>query len=174
MRELMTKIDKELKQIGEQGVNTSNLGMLGELVDIQKDLYEIDKMKKEEGGSMRDYGRGGYSRGGYNEGYGEYRMYDYGRGGYNERGYNEGGYGRRGGYGDGRMYEHIDQIYEGAERYQEGRDRYRHGDTEERMYDGLERLMYGICMLVETTADLAETPRAKEIIRKHLQKMKDV
>jgi hypothetical protein len=84
MRKLISNIEKELRQIGEQGVNTSNLGMLGELTDIYKDLYEAEKLKTEEGGSMRDY-RGDYGRPmnygrGYNEsynegGYGEYRMY---------------------------------------------------------------------------------------------------
>jgi hypothetical protein len=42
------------------------------------------------------------------------------------------------------------------------------------MHEGLDRLMYGICMLVESTMDFAETPQEKEIIRKHIQKIKNV
>ena len=42
------------------------------------------------------------------------------------------------------------------------------------MKEGLEKLMYGICMFVETVMDFAETPEEKEIIRKHIQKMKGI
>lgn len=180
MRKLMENIDKELKQIGEQGVNTNNLAMLGELVDIQKDLYQIDQMKREqEGDYVRDYGRSDYyERNDYRD------TYPHDGRGYG-RNYNEHEYDRNYGYSaqyplrrrygnDDRMIELLECIQDGVERYQEGRERYRHGENEERMYDGLERLMYGICQLIETTTDLAETPRAKEIIRKHVQKMKDV
>lgn len=178
MYKLIENITKELEQIGNQGVNTNNLAMLGELTDIQKDLYEIEKMKKEqEGGHMRDYGRDDYyERDRYRDSYRDGGR-DYGRGYVDyERDY---GYPtqyplRRRYAGDDRMAEHLEHIHDGVERYQEGRERYRHGENEERMYDGLERLMYGICKLVETTMDLAETPRAKEIIRKHVQKMKDI
>lgn len=169
MRKLIDNIEKELRQIGEQGVNTANLGMLGELTDIYKDLYEAENLKKEVGGYMRDRGRDDY----YEKD--SYRESGRGYGGYYPEYEKSYGYPMRRRYmGDDRMSEHIDNIQDGAERYQEGRDRYRHGDSEERMYDGLERLMYGICKLVETTMDFAETPRAKEIIRKHVQKMKDI
>ena len=170
MRELLHNVTKELEQVGSQGVNTNNLAMLGELVDIYKDLYEAEYYKsKGDGGAMR-----GYSRDDYYE-KDSHRDGGRGYGGYypeHERTY---GYPMRRRYmGDDRLAEHIDNIQDGAERYSEGRERYRHGDSEERMYDGLERLMYGICKLVETTMDFAETPRAKEIIRKHVQKMKDI
>jgi hypothetical protein len=32
--------------------------------------------------------------------------------------------------------------------------------------------MYGVCMMVETAMDFAETPEEKEIIHKHIQKLK--
>lgn len=48
------------------------------------------------------------------------------------------------------------------------------GGDSERMYDGLEKLMYAICMFIESTMDFAESPEEKEIIRKHIQKLKNI
>ena len=141
---LVNSVEKELKEIGEQGLNASNLDMTKKLVDMYKDLQEVEQM----GGSynMRGYGRdGGYSnRGGGYQGRGRYYVEgDYGnRGGYNNRsGGNYNGYNR--------MKEHLDRINDGVEMYDYGRERYQHGDSEERIYEGLEKLMYAVCMFVE-------------------------
>lgn len=92
---------------------------------------------------------GGWGRGGYGEGRGSYR-------------------------GDERMSQHLDRIMEGADAYQYGRDRYRDSGSQERMKEGLEKLMYAVCVFVESMADFAETPEEKEIIRKHIQKIKSM
>lgn len=85
------------------------------------------------------------------------------------------GRGRGGRYrGDDRWNEHLDRIMDGADMYQYGRSRYRDGGDSERMYDGLEKLMYAICMFIESTMDFAESPEEKEIIRKHIQKLKNI
>ena len=170
---LVNSVEKELKEISEQGLNASNLDMTKKLVDMYKDLQEVEQM----GGSynMRGYGRdGGYSnRGGGYQGRGRYYVEgDYGnRGGYNNRGggYNEGRGGNYNGYN--RMKEHLDRINDGVEMYDYGRERYQHGDSEERIYEGLEKLMYAVCMFVESAMDFAETPEEKDIIRRHVQKM---
>lgn len=168
MDKLIRDIEKELKEIEEQGITANNLEVTSKLVDMLKDLTEVEKMKQG-GRSMREYRDGGYSD--YRDG-----------GGYGGR-YEEGNYGRRGvpgsgrgGYRgeDGRMSDHINRIMEGAEQYEYGRERYRHGDNEERMQDGLEKLMYAICLFVESTMEFAESPREKEIIRKHIQKLKNM
>lgn len=163
---LVNSVEKELKEIGEQGLNASNLDMTKKLVDMYKDLQEVEQM----GGSynMRGYGRdGGYSnRGGGYQGRGRYYVEgDYGnRGGYNSR-----GGGNYNGYN--RMKEHLDRINDGVEMYDYGRERYQHGDSEERIYEGLEKIMYAVCMFVESAMDFAETPEEKDIIRRHVQKM---
>ena len=77
MRELLHNVTKELEQVGTQGVNTNNLAMLGELVDIYKDLYEAEYYKNQgDGGAMRGRGRDDYyERDSYREsgrGYGGY------------------------------------------------------------------------------------------------------
>lgn len=167
---LLKNIEKELKEISEQGLTANNLATVGQLVDIYKDLKET------ESGS---YGRSGYNAyNGYN-GYNE-------RGGYNARIYREndynGEYGKymNGGGGrsyngrDSRMRDHMNRIVEGAEQYEYGRESYNHGGSSERVVDGLEKLMYAICMFVESTMEFAQTPQEKEIIRKHLHKIKNI
>ena len=39
---------------------------------------------------------------------------------------------------------------------------------------GLEKLMYALCMFVESTMEFAESPREKEIIRKHIDKLRSM
>lgn len=178
MHKIQQEIKKELKQIEETGLNAGNIDAVGKMVDILKDIHEINEM---EGANMRDYGnefaRGGRrdytyneGRGGYNEGYDE----NYGARRRDSRGrYMENNYGRGGNFinMDPRMWDRLERIMDGADMYQYGRDRYRGGDSEERMHDGLEKMMYAVCTFVEYAMDFAETPQEKEIIRKHIQKL---
>ena len=172
MDKLKKSVEKELEQIGEQGLNASNLEMTDKLVDIYKDLQEVEQMKGGQYGmtgyNRRDYQ---YDKGGRIDWYGEnYNRYEegYGRrgGGYNNRGGNYNGYNR--------MKEHLGRINDGVEMYDYGRERYQHGDSEERVFDGLEKLMYAVCMFVESAMDFAETPQEKDIIRRHIQKMSNM
>lgn len=163
---LVDSVKKELKEISEQGLNASNLEMAKKLVDMYKDLQEVEQMGSNY--NMRGYGKdGGYSnRGGGYQGRGRY----YAEGDYDNRG----GYNNRGGSnynGYNRMKEHLDRINDGVEMYNYGRERYQHGDSEERVYEGLEKLMYAVCMFVESAMGFAETPEEKDIIRRHVQKM---
>ena len=171
MHKLMEQIKKELKEIEEKGVNASNLELIGKLADIYKDLGEIEKMDKG-GQEMQEYGR--YREGG--GGYGAYREGGYnarggggGGGGYREGGYNE-GYGRR----YSRMRDHMDRMMDGVDQYEYGKERYMHGGDESRVIEGLEKIMYAVCMFVESAMDFAESPQEKELIRKHIQKIKNI
>lgn len=170
MHKIAKDIKKELKQIGETGVNAGNLDAIGKMVDIYKDILEIDEMEGEE---MREYGYG-YDTYPYNEGRGHNRD-NYGARMRDSRGrYMESGtYGRGGNFIniDPRMWDRLERIMDGADMYSYARDRYRGGDSEERMEDGLEKLMYAVCTFVESMMDFAETPQEKEIIRKHIQKL---
>ena len=158
MDKLKQIVEKEIRNIGEKGLTTTNLDTADKLVDILKDIHEIQKM---EGGheGMRDYGR-------------PYM--------YNDRDYNPHGYdGKRyyieseefgphkGRYQYAPMRGRLDRVYDGMEDYTYGRS---HGG-DNRVYEGLEKMMYAICDFVESAMDFAETPQEKEIIRKHLQKM---
>ena len=179
---LMENIKKELKEVGEKGLTNANLESTSKLVDMLKDLKEIESEGQEE------YRRGGYGMNDYRmNNYGA--MDGYGNRGYDERSYNERGYNERSYMGDKeydyvirgsrgyngsdpRMRDHIYRISEGAEMYEYGRDRYQHGGSTERMEEGLEKLMYALCMFVESTMEFAQSPKEKEIIRKHIQKMR--
>ena len=174
MDKLIESVKKELKELGEQGVNAANLQMTGELVDIYKDLVEAQQM---EGGSygMTGYGRRDdyprYDKGGRIDWYGNDYRYenDYmRRDGYGNRG-NGNGYN-----GYNRMKEHLNRINDGVEMYEYVRERYMHGGSEERVYEGLEKLMYALCVFVESAMEFAETPQEKDIIRRHVQKMSNM
>ena len=175
MDKLFENVKKELKQIETNGLSSSNLDTAYKLTCIGKNIKEIEE--KEGDQKMR----GRYEDGGYNA-RGNYRDY---ADGYNARGnYRDGDddeYGRRGVPGSGRgryrgegerFGRHMDHIEDGIDMYMYGRERYFDSGDKHRMHEGLEKFMYGICMFVETAMDFAETPEEKEIIRKHIQKMK--
>ena len=46
--------------------------------------------------------------------------------------------------------------------------------SQERLVDGIDMIMSAICSFVEELSDYAETNQEKEIIRKHLNKMKNI
>jgi len=170
MDKLLENAKKELKQIESTGLNAGNIDNAYKLASIAKNIGKLEKMDGE--GKMRRYGE----EYGYREdsGYGEGRYSTYDDGRYGRRGVPGSGRGRYRGEGEGRWMEHLDRIMDGADMYQYGRSRYRDGGDGERMYDGLEKLMYAICMFIESTMDFAESPEEKEIIRKHIQKLKNI
>lgn len=169
MERILENVQREMKQIGEQGINANNIDVLHKLVDIEKDIYEI-KEKKMEGGK-ESMMRGNYmNRDGYGARGRDGRYMD-------NRGYSDGGWSARGNYRGGyddRIYQHLDRIMEGADDYQYGRDRYRDSGSQDRMEEGLEKLMYALCVFIESMCDFAETPEEKEIIRRHVQKIKSL
>lgn len=177
MEKLKELIKKELTEVENKGLTASNLESTSKLIDMLKDLEEVNSQEngmysnyKIEGRYRGDY-RGDY-RGNYGENYRANYREDYGRPYMTYDNYNERG-GRYNGT-DPRMRDHMDRIMEGAEMYEYGRDRYQHGGSEERMHDGLEKLMYALCMFVESTMDFAQSPKEKEIIRKHIQKIRNI
>ena len=155
---------KELKLIEKQGgLDASNIDVVLKLSKIAKNIAKINKGEEEE--MMR------YHEGDYNERYPEYgtRRMDI-------RYERDGEYGRRymGGSRYGHFDEHLARLSECVEDYEFGKGRYRsHGD-DNRMIDGLERTMMALVEFVESAAQFAETPEEKEIIRKHLQRMKNI
>lgn len=185
-KQLKELVKKELKEVGNKGLSSSNLESTSKLVDILKDLEEVESGERENMMQYNNYGMppymnggmygepGGYNNRGYNErGYG---ARGYNEGGYNERSYNERGSGGGRSYNgyDNRMRDRIDRVIDGAEMYEYGRDRYQHGGSHEAMEEGLEKMMYAVCMLVETAMDAAQSPKEKEIIRKHIQKIRSL
>lgn len=160
MHELKNKINKELDRIAEQGLTTSNLEVASKLVDMLKDMHEIEEGKQ--GGEYGMYGR--------YDGYRDYR--DGYRGDYRESNYRDGSYSNY--RGNERMNRNIDRIKEGADMYWYGRERYNAGGNKEQMNESLENMMYAVCSLIESGMEIAETPEEKEIIRKHIRKLQSL
>jgi hypothetical protein len=121
------EVDKSIKRIMEQGVQTNNIDFLYKMIDVKKDIAEIEKEEQE----MM------YSNYGNYDNYGEYdRSYGGGRRRDSIGRYMEGGsYGRRGVKGTGRgRYrgeEMMDEMAYHYGNYNEGREQY--GADEETM-----------------------------------------
>ena len=121
------EVDKSIKRIMEQGVQTNNIDFLYKMIDVKKDIAEIEKEEQE----MM------YSNYGNYDNYGEYdRSYGGGRRRDSRGRYMEGGsYGRRGvpGTGRGRYRgeEMMDEMAYHYGNYNEGREQY--GADEETM-----------------------------------------
>ena len=119
------EVDKSIKRIMEQGVQTNNIDFLYKMIDVKKDIAEIEKEEQEMMyGNYDNYGR-------YDDmNYGGGRRRD-SRGRYME----SGSYGRRGVKGTGRgRYrgeEMMDEMMYHYGNYNEGREQY--GADEETM-----------------------------------------
>ena len=114
------EVDKSIKRIMEQGVQTNNIDFLYKMIDVKKDIAEIEKEEQE----MMYGNYGNYDN------YGEYdRSYGGGRRRDSRGRYMEGGsYGRRGVKGTGRgRYrgeEMMDEMAYHYGNYNEGREQY--------------------------------------------------
>lgn len=150
--DLKSKVKKELDNIAEKGLTSSNLDTTYKLIDIYKDIVEA--CEKEEGGdSMYD------TRGSYRDSYDRDRD-------------------SRGRYShypvDDRTERYLRRMREGMEDYNEGRMRYRDGDSNQRMVEGVEKTMDAILNFVESLMNIAETSQEKEIVRKYVDKIRNV
>lgn len=180
MDKLIEKIEKELRVFEEQGITSSNLGTISELADVYKDLLEAEEKKKGRGEYGMRYPREG-SRNVYMPIYRGRGDYEYNGRMYGNE-YMDDGYGRMNGRGGGsyrhnpmeHLFDKLNRILEHMEEYIDGKDRYHAGAHQGHMAEGLEKTMYAVCTLVESLMDSAETAEEKEIIRKHIEKIKNI
>lgn len=118
------EVDKSIKRIIEQGVQTNNIDFLYKMIDVKKDIAEIEKEEQE----MMYSNYGNYGREQYGE-YSEGGNYNGGRRRDSRGRYMEGSsYGRRGVKGTGRgRYrgeEMMDEMMYHYGNYSEGREQY--------------------------------------------------
>ena len=152
---------KELEQFSDTELDDDDLDVLYKLVDIDKDLENIDywKVKKE------------VMKMGYND-YG-----DYSEGGY-------GNYGRRGvpgsGRGRSRSYrghdegeEMLEDMRESYSAYSESRNAYSRGNygAGQESMKALEDTMELFTEFTQKMIQEVDSPEAKQIIRKHLRRI---
>lgn len=75
---------------------------------------------------------------------------------------------------DERIERYFKRIKEGMEEYYEGKDRYKDGGTETKMIDGIEVTMCAIFNFIECLLDKIETSQEKEIVKKYVNKIKNI
>lgn len=184
MEKLKEQVEEKIKTITEQGVQGSNLEVLGKLVDIHKDLKEVEHWENEDGGKAmyrgeygnRGYGEG-YSEGGYgargNYREGEYEEGNYGRRGNYREGYSEGNYGRRmrdsrGRYKGQEMIDEMDRRYSN---YSEGREQY---GAEGKSLEELEYMMDAVYDFIKMLKQDVRSQKEMQIIDKGLKKLENV
>lgn len=162
--ELLEKIEKiietPLETITKDGVSSSNLDYLYKLVDIKKDVANIEYWKaKEDIMRYSEYGRGGYGRDAYGEG-------SYGRRARDSRGR----------YMGHRPEDRMDEMYMNYQAYSEGREAYGRSGNYSAKEDSLKSLEF----MLESALDLfkmlreeASSPEEKELIDKYAKKMSE-
>lgn len=172
--ELVKKVGKQVEDaigdIVEKGLKPDNLDNLGKLIDIKKDLANVEYWEDKEENYMRlrgydngSYGRRRY-RGDENEPYGRGRRRDsHGR-------YMESGHDAR--Y---RGHDYIDEMYDNYGNYHEAKEDHKRGNygAKDEMLDSIDDTMGAVYDLVCVISEDA-TPEVMNIIRKHIKKMSEL
>ena len=133
---------KSIQNIIKEGIATTNIDNLGKLVDIYKDIKEVESMNYGEyngrGPGHGSYGRDNYGE--YNRGYGEYNN----------------GYGRRGVDSKYRGYGHLDRMYNEYGNYSYGRERYGANEDTKRSLEYMLRSMEDFARMLKEEASSQE------------------
>lgn len=162
-KELNEKIKEDIKalkeKISHEGIQTgNNIEYLYKLVDIEKDLCEIEK----DGESMNGYGRYGY--GAYN---------DYSRERYGRDEYGREEYGRRGRY---RGDEQLNAMYNEYGRYEEGKEQYNRGNynAKEDSMKSLEYMLESMIDFVKMLSHEAKSQEEMNLIKQYTRKLSEM
>lgn len=152
---------KELEQFSDTELDDDDLDVLYKLVDIDKDLENIDYWKvKKEVMKMR-----------YND-YGDYSEGDYGN--YGRRGVPGSGRGRSRSYrGHDEGEEMLEDMRESYSAYSESRNAYSRGNygAGQESMKALEDTMELFTEFTQKMIQEVDSPEAKQIIRKHLRRI---
>lgn len=179
VEKILKEIDNKINTLTEQGLtSTATIEGVYKLVDIKKDMLEIQKMEKHryqgEYGENSNYSEGNYGR--------RYREQSYNDGSYNEYNYGENSYGRRGVKGTGRgrrRYRGDDMLDEMNEHYgvySEGREQYRDGNygAEGKTTQALEFMLESVVDFVKMLKQEAGSPKETQLIDKYIHKLQEM
>lgn len=144
MEELLKRVKKELYAIADKGITSSNLETTYKLIDIYKDIKESEYYEKMVDNTRSDISKYNYLDDDWNT------------------------------YPDERTKRYMRKIKDGIENYSSGKTRYKDGGSNERMIEGIEMTMCAIVDFIESLIDIAETSQEKEIVRKHIDKIKRI
>lgn len=165
-KELNKKLKEEIKkvkeQIATQGIQNNNLEYLYKVVDIEKDLCEIEK-----GGESMNYND-----------YGRYERGNYGIEGRNFNEYGRDEYGRRGNFrGRYRGNDYMDSMYNEYNRYEEGREEYNTRGNYNAKEDSMKSLEYMLVSMVDFVKMLQEDAKSQEevkLIKHYIKKLNEM
>ena len=152
-----SEVERIIKQITENGLQTANVELLYKLIDIHKDINNEEYWKKKEENMMyRDYdnysgGRSRDSRGRYMDSYGRRGVPGTGRGRY-------------------RGYDMIEEMGEHYGDYSEGRDNYGNDRETEKSFDKMLQSLEDFTYLIMQEAD---SPDKIEKVRKTARKISE-
>lgn len=130
-------------------LDSVDIDYLGKVVDIYKDLKEVE--------SMNGYGYGNSNYGEYNRGYGE-------------------NLGRRGVDSKYRAEKYMDGMRGSYEAYEDAREEYNRGNygAKEDGLKELEYMMHAAVKFVKMVKEEATSPEEQEIVRKHIAKISEM
>lgn len=165
MDKIKKQLEEQIKQIGEEGLQSSNVEYLGKLIDIHKDILNEEYWKIKEENYMRYRESGAY--GAYEENYGRRGVKGTGRGRrrYRENGYN---YGYDGGnYGEDDKEEAMEMMREHYNGYREGMS---YGAERESM-ESLNAMLQSAYEFIQMLSEDAKSQQEAELVKKWARKI---
>lgn len=137
-----------LEEVGEQGLSSADIDYLSKVVDIYKDMKEVECMNN---GRYSDYRE-----------YNEYGRYD--------------NYGRRGVDARYRAETYMDNMRGSYRNYEDARNEYNRGNygAKEDGLKELEYMMHAAMKFIKMVKEEATSPEEQEIVRKHIMKISEM
>lgn len=154
MEDLIKKLCEYIEKAGTMNLDATDIDELFKVVDIYKDLKEVESMNGYGNYNGRGPGRGSYGE--YNEGYGEY--------------------GRRGVDSRYRASKYMDGMRGSYEAYEDARGEYNAGNygVKEDGLKDLEYMMHAAMKFIKMIKEEATSPEEQEIVRKHIMKISEM
>ena len=156
LQKIKTIIEKPLETIINSGVSSNNLDYLYKLIDVHKDIANIEYWKaKEDIMRYSNYGRTSYGEG------------SYGRRSRDSRGRYTGRY----------PEDRIDEMYMNYQAYAEGRDAYGRSGNYSAKEDSmvcLETMLESMVDFVKMLKEEAGSQEEMELIHKYIKKLSDM
>lgn len=156
-------VEKGINKTIEDGIQTSNLDTLGKLVDIYKDIANIEHWKKEEENDMR-----------YDRRYREYGREQYGRDSYGRRRRDSSGRYMEG--GNYRGEEMMNDMHEAYRDYSDGREEMNMGNygAKDDTMKSLEYMMQSVVQFIEMLEKDANSQEEIEIIKDYTRQISEM
>ena len=155
IEEVKKQVEEKINNILEQGIQSDNLEVLGELVDIHKDMANEEYWnKKREVMNMnyREYNEDSYGRGRRRDSRGRYMERNRGRGMY-------------------QGHEPMEEMYDRYQEYSEGKERYGHDHS---TMKSLDYMLQSVVDFIEMLKEDAGSQQEIELIKKYTREISEM